>query len=59
MIILTSNIGSDMLLEKTKEKKETTVDDMMPLLLNHFRPEFLNRIDDIILFNPLTEKEIK
>jgi ATP-dependent Clp protease ATP-binding subunit ClpB len=32
---------------------------MMPLLLSHFRPEFLNRIDDIILFNPLTEKEIK
>ena len=59
LIILTSNIGSDMLLEKTKEKKETTVDDMMPLLLNHFRPEFLNRIDDIILFNPLSEKEIK
>ena len=61
LIILTSNIWSDILLEKSKEKKgkETTVDDMMPLLLNHFRPEFLNRIDDIILFNPLTEKEIK
>ena len=32
---------------------------MMPLLLQHFRPEFLNRIDDIILFNPLSENEIK
>lgn len=61
LIILTSNIGSDLLLEKSKEKKtkEVTVDDMMPLLLNHFRPEFLNRIDDIVLFNALTENEIK
>jgi ATP-dependent Clp protease ATP-binding subunit ClpB len=32
---------------------------MMPLLLQHFRPEFLNRIDDIVLFNPLTKKEIQ
>ena len=61
LIILTSNIWSDVLLEKAKEKKKekTTVEDMMPLLLEHFRPEFLNRIDDIILFNPLSEKEIK
>lgn len=62
LIILTSNIWSDLLLEKTKEGKndtKTTVEDMMPLLLQHFRPEFLNRIDDIILFNPLSEKEIK
>ena len=62
LIILTSNIWSDLLLEKTKEDKKdtkTTVEDMMPLLLQHFRPEFLNRIDDIILFNPLSEKEIK
>lgn len=61
LIILTSNIGSDLLLEKSKEKKtkEVTVNDMMPLLLNHFRPEFLNRIDDIVLFNALTENEIK
>lgn len=32
---------------------------MMPLLLQQFRPEFLNRIDDIVLFNPLSEKEIR
>ena len=62
LIILTSNIGSDLLLEKVKDKKNSkpiTVDDMMPLLLQQFRPEFLNRIDDIILFNPLSEKEIE
>ena len=62
LIILTSNIWSDLLLEKVKDKKKdslTTIEDMMPLLLQHFRPEFLNRIDDIILFNPLSEDEIK
>jgi len=32
---------------------------MMPLLLQQFRPEFLNRIDDIVLFNPLTLTQIR
>ena len=67
LIILTSNIGSQLLLEKmkTQEKKKSeswplvSLDDMMPLLLQQFRPEFLNRIDDIVLFNPLSEKEIR
>lgn len=68
LIILTSNIGSQLLLEKMKsqEKKKkseswplVSLDDMMPLLLQQFRPEFLNRIDDIVLFNPLTAEEIR
>jgi chaperone protein clpB len=36
-----------------------SLDEMMPLLLQHFRPEFLNRIDDIVLFNPLTLEQIR
>jgi chaperone protein clpB len=36
-----------------------SLDEMMPLLLQHFRPEFLNRIDDIVLFNPLTLTQIR
>ncbi len=67
VIILTSNIGSQLLLEKMKaqNKKKTgswpliTIDEMMPILLQQFRPEFINRIDDIVLFNPLSEKEIR
>ena len=67
LIILTSNIGSQLLLEKMKnqEKKKSepwplvSLDEMMPLLLQHFRPEFLNRIDDIVLFNPLTLEQIR
>lgn len=67
VIILTSNVGSQLLLEKMKaqNKKKTeswpliTIDEMMPILLQQFRPEFINRIDDIVLFNPLSEKEIR
>ncbi len=67
LIILTSNIGSQLLLEKmkTQEKKKSeswplvSLDEMMPLLLQQFRPEFLNRIDDIVLFNPLAPEQIR
>ena len=36
-----------------------SLDEMMPLLLQQFRPEFLNRIDDIVLFNPLAPEQIR
>lgn len=57
VIIMTSNIGSHYLLEKqsSQEAKELVMND----LRSHFRPEFLNRIDEIILFNPLTLENIK
>lgn len=52
IIIMTSNIGSEKILsqEKFNTKEE---------LLKHFKPEFLNRIDEIIEFNPLSEESIK
>ena len=67
LIILTSNIGSQLLLEKmkTQEKKKSeswplvSLDEMMPLLLQQFRPEFRNRIDDIVLFNTLAPEQIR
>jgi len=49
IIIMTSNIGSSFLLEQTRESK----DKVMNLVKKTFKPEFLNRIDEIILFNPL------
>ncbi len=54
---MTSNIGSDLILqakEITPEIKEA----INRLLRQHFRPEFLNRIDAIIFFNSLTHKDI-
>jgi len=61
VIIATSNIGSDIILKSLKEKKK--ISDIEPeikkILYHHFRPEFLNRIDEIIIFNPLDKKGIE
>ncbi|MBP3038835.1 ATP-dependent chaperone ClpB [Bacillaceae bacterium Marseille-Q3522] len=62
VIIMTSNIGSHYLLEDRGEDNtisEAARDQVMTLLKNHFRPEFLNRVDEIILFKPLALAEIK
>jgi ATP-dependent Clp protease ATP-binding subunit ClpB len=53
IIIMTSNVGSR-LIETTSDEKELTKN-IMGELKNHFRPEFLNRIDDIVVYNPLSE----
>jgi len=61
VIILTSNIGSPHLLEgvtKNGEIKESARELVMRELRGHFRPEFLNRIDEIVLFKPLSLGEI-
>lgn len=61
VIIMTSNIGSHLLLEGKDSDSipEHIRDGVMNQLKGHFRPEFLNRIDEIILFKPLALKEIK
>jgi len=61
VIILTSNIGSPHLLEgisKSGEISEVARNSVMRDLRGHFRPEFLNRIDEIVLFKPLSLNEI-
>jgi len=61
IIIMTSNIGSDRLLEGIEsngEIAEPVREQVMSELRMHFRPEFLNRVDDIIFFKPLTQEEI-
>jgi ATP-dependent Clp protease ATP-binding subunit ClpB len=61
VIILTSNIGSPHLLEgvtSSGEIKESARELVMRELRGHFRPEFLNRIDEIVLFKPLSLAEI-
>jgi len=62
LIIMTSNIGSPHLLENEGTHgvlSEKTRDKVMAELRLHFRPEFLNRVDDIVLFKPLTLPEIQ
>ncbi|ESU32624.1 ATP-dependent Clp protease ATP-binding protein [Bacillus sp. 17376] len=62
VIIMTSNIGSHYLLDRQggdDEISSESRDLVMAQLRGHFRPEFLNRVDEIILFKPLALKEIK
>jgi len=61
IIIMTSNIGSNYLLENTESGgiDQHIRDRVMRELKSKFKPEFLNRLDDIILFKPLETKEIK
>ena len=61
ILIMTSNIGSTYLLEGIQEDgsiSQTAADMVQNDLRNHFRPEFLNRLDEIILFKPLTKENI-
>ncbi|MFH1947132.1 MAG: ATP-dependent chaperone ClpB [Candidatus Magasanikbacteria bacterium] len=74
VIIMTSNIGSEMIMEmgrtgdfgfgdegkKTDKQKEKNMKDkIMESLRERFKPEFLNRVDEIIMFHPLDEKQIR
>ena len=61
ILIMTSNIGSSYLLEGIDEKgdiNEQSAELVRRDLKNHFRPEFLNRLDEIIMFKPLTKENI-
>ena len=60
IIIMTSNIGSQYLLDNQGEEiTEESRNLVMTTLKNKFKPEFLNRVDDIIMFKPLSEQGIK
>ena len=56
LVIMTSNLGSDLLSEATSDEERRR--GIEPVLRARFRPEFLNRLDEIVIFHPLTEKEI-
>ncbi len=72
VIIMTSNVGSDVILDAGKTKASIGFSDeedrgaeegevrerVLGMLKDHFRPEFLNRVDDIIMFHALTEEQI-
>jgi len=60
VVIMTSNLGSDIIQDKHNENQ---YDEMKSLVMNvvgqHFRPEFINRVDDIVVFHPLGKEQIK
>ncbi len=57
LVILTSNLGSDLIEDaKTDEERRRILE---PALRGHFRPEFLNRLDDVVIFHALSPREIE
>ncbi|MDX8407561.1 MAG: AAA family ATPase, partial [Mariprofundaceae bacterium] len=61
IVIMTSNIGSEYLLEGIGahgDISDSARDQVMAALRAHFRPEFLNRVDDTVLFRPLQEQDV-
>ncbi|RSI45410.1 Negative regulator of genetic competence ClpC/MecB [Streptococcus sanguinis] len=61
ILIMTSNIGSQQILESLKSKQGLTAetqDEVLSLLQHSFRPEFLNRIDETVIFNPLRAEDM-
>jgi ATP-dependent Clp protease ATP-binding subunit ClpB len=64
VIIMTSNIGSPLILEhavrmENPEVRADVENAVLAEMRRHFRPEFLNRVDDIIIFNPLSRDDLK
>jgi ATP-dependent Clp protease ATP-binding subunit ClpB len=58
IVIMTSNIGSHLILEQ-RGSYERVKEAVLREMREHFRPEFLNRIDDIIVFHALTEDQLR
>ncbi|RYZ63272.1 MAG: AAA family ATPase, partial [Proteobacteria bacterium] len=60
VIIMTSNLGSDVIQQLAGEKQYVRMKtEVMERVQGHFRPEFINRIDDIIVFHPLGSEQIR
>ncbi len=60
VIIMTSNLGGQMILEGVaSDDWDGTEEAVTQILRSHFRPEFLNRVDDVIVYKPLTESDLR
>jgi ATP-dependent Clp protease ATP-binding subunit ClpB len=59
LVIMTSNIGSDLILEAEGASAEELRQPLMAALRSHFRPELINRIDEILIFEPLGRGELR
>ena len=62
VVIMTSNLGSELWMSSVEDKgqiKEVSRDQINRLLQAQFRPEFLNRVDEIVIFHPLTREDLK
>ncbi|GGY79630.1 chaperone protein ClpB [Marinobacter zhanjiangensis] len=60
VIVMTSNLGSDIIQQKAGEENyESMKNAVMEVVGTHFRPEFINRVDEVVVFHPLAESQIR
>jgi len=60
VLVMTSNLGSEVIQSLTEEGATERISSaVLGVVAQHFRPEFINRVDDLIVFEPLSEEEIK
>lgn len=60
VIVMTSNIGSSVIQERIgKADYEEIKSEVMDLLTGHFRPEFINRVDEVVMFRPLSREQLR
>jgi ATP-dependent Clp protease ATP-binding subunit ClpB len=59
LVIMTSNLGSQWILELGEDDREEMERRVQEALREHFRPEFLNRVDEVIVFHSLTRADIR
>ena len=60
VVVMTSNLGSDVIQEyRTNDEYESIKSRVMEVVGSHFRPEFINRIDETVVFHPLMQSQIK
>ncbi|MGQ9425498.1 ATP-dependent chaperone ClpB [Gilvimarinus sp. F26214L] len=67
VVVMTSNLGSDVIQEITRKgafesdsaRQEAVKSAVMEIVGGHFRPEFINRIDEVVVFDPLAESQIR
>jgi len=58
VILFTSNIGSEYIISSTEKNRLPTTNDLLDIMSNYFRPEFLGRLTEIVPFLPITEKYV-
>jgi len=59
MVVLTSNYAADKILEADREGREVDMDEVRTFLFSKFRPEFLNRLNDIIIYHSFTQDQVQ
>ncbi len=60
VVVMTSNLGSDLIQNMAGEENYATMKNaLMEIITQHFRPEFINRIDDVVVFHPLQQAQIR